>query len=238
MIEKKYNSKLDEKKREDSIKSFKKFIIYENRQKIDKIIIEEYTKKYFYSFLNARLRKLNFDEEIAYFTSRFIFTLNSYAKKKNLYFNGSEVYQGRTLTYTSLLEYEKLKNKIIFFTDFKSTSKNHILAEIHSNRNAIGEMYKRDLIFSVIFIYQNIKIINGVSNGINIENKFFLNDNEERVILLPFSLYHVKDVKIDIEKLTGDIYLESIGKKEILEEQIKNKRSIKYNENENIMEVV
>jgi len=142
------------------------------------------------------------------------------------------------LKYTSLLEYEKLKNKIIFFTDFKSTSKNHILEEIHSNRNAIGEIYKRDLNFSVIFIYQNIKIINGVSNGIIIENKFFLNDNEERVILLPFSFYHVKDVKIDIEKLTGDIYLESIGKKEILEEQIKNRRSIKYNENENIMEVV
>ena len=239
MIEKYHNSKLDEKKREKLIESFKKFIINEeNKQKIDKIIIEEYTKKYFYSFLNAKLKKLNFNEEITYFTSRFIFTLNSYAKKKNLYFSGSDIYQGRTLSYTSLLEYEKQKNKIIFFTDFKSTTKNHILAEKYSKRHAIGEIYKRDLIFSVIFIYQNIKIINGVSNGINIENKFFLNDNEERVILLPFSFYHVKDVKIDIEKLTGDIYLESIGKKEILEEQIKNRRSIKYNENENIMEVV
>ncbi len=44
-------------------------------------------------------------------------------------------------------------------------------------------------------------------------------------------------MKIDTEKHTADIYLETIGKKEILEEKIKEEKSIRYNYIENIMEV-
>ena len=54
----------------------------------------------------------------------------------------------------------------------------------------------------------------------------------------PFSFYKVTKVDIDIKGYKADIYLETIGKTEILEEQIKLGKKIKYNETENIMEVI
>jgi len=50
-------------------------------------------------------------------------------------------------------------------------------------------------------------------------------------------MYYVRDVKIDTEKHTADIYLETIGKKEILEEKIKEGKLIRFNYIENIMEI-
>ena len=49
--------------------------------------------------------------------------------------------------------------------------------------------------------------------------------------------YKVISVKFDIKGHKADIFLETIGKKEILEEQIKLGKKIKYNKSENIMEV-
>ena len=48
--------------------------------------------------------------------------------------------------------------------------------------------------------------------------------------------FYVRDVQIDHINFKADIYLENIGKKEILEEQIKIRKEIKYNKNEKIME--
>jgi len=48
----------------------------------------------------------------------------------------------------------------------------------------------------------------------------------------------VKKVDIDTNNYTADIYLETIGKTEILEEKIKIGKSIIYNEKEKIMEVI
>ena len=42
---------------------------------------------------------------------------------------------------------------------------------------------------------------------------------------------------IDLENYKADIYLETIGKKEILEEKIIFGKEIKYNEQEKILEV-
>ena len=47
----------------------------------------------------------------------------------------------------------------------------------------------------------------------------------------------MKDVQIDTQNYTSIIYLETIGKKEILEEQIKKGKEIEFNEKAQIMEV-
>ena len=47
----------------------------------------------------------------------------------------------------------------------------------------------------------------------------------------------MKKVNIDIKNYIADIYLETVGKKEILEEKIKKGKSIEYNKNAQIMEV-
>lgn len=45
-------------------------------------------------------------------------------------------------------------------------------------------------------------------------------------------------MKINIQNHTADIYLETIGKKEILEEEIKKGKEVEYNQNENIIQII
>ena len=47
----------------------------------------------------------------------------------------------------------------------------------------------------------------------------------------------MKDVKFDLRKYTADIYLETVGKTEILENEIKNGKRIEYNEKLKIIQV-
>ena len=47
----------------------------------------------------------------------------------------------------------------------------------------------------------------------------------------------MRDVQIDLTNYTADIYLDTIGKKEILEEKIKIGKEIEYNPKEKIMQV-
>ena len=62
-------------------------------------------------------------------------------------------------------------------------------------------------------------------------------ETEKEILIQPFSFYRVIDVNLNEDNFTADISLETIGKKEILEEQIKLGKKIEYNEKENIMEI-
>ena len=53
-----------------------------------------------------------------------------------------------------------------------------------------------------------------------------------------FSFYLVKDVNIDLENYKADIYLDTIGKTEILEENINSNSEIVYNYPKNVIEVI
>ena len=57
------------------------------------------------------------------------------------------------------------------------------------------------------------------------------------VLFQPFTFYYVRDVIIDIQNYEATITLETIGKKEILEFQIKKGKEIEFNKKENIMQV-
>ena len=73
-----------------------------------------------------------------------------------------------------------------------------------------------------------------VSNGVNIsENRNFLNGKE--ILFLPFSFFYIKDVYIDNNNYRAEIYLETIGKYEILEEKIKFGKEIQFKENDCFM---
>ena len=56
------------------------------------------------------------------------------------------------------------------------------------------------------------------------------------ILFLTFSFFLIKKVNFDYNNYTADIYLETIGKTEILEEKIKKDKNIFYNEKERIME--
>ena len=63
-------------------------------------------------------------------------------------------------------------------------------------------------------------------------------EKENLNLFLPFTFYYVRDVEINIQRYTADIYLETIGKTEILEEEIKMGKKFEYNAKENIVQII
>ena len=222
------------------IRGFLQFEIKDDIESLDKLLIREYSKFNYVIGLNRWSvdDQLTYYEPIAYFISRLMFSLNSYANINNMYCkeNGKIFFSGVKIPYTSLLPYERAIGKKIFFQTFTSTSEKEKVALSFSGRNNSKKSYMFYLKFSVIYHIINLYKNNWISNGINIQNES-LYRNEKEFVFLPFSFYFVKDVKINTFDYTADIYLETIGKKEILEEQIQNGKEIEYNIEENIMKI-
>ena len=223
----------------DLMSGFLTFDLSKDLEHLDNLIIKEYTKNTFYGDLNKWLMnsKMNFYEPVAYFTARLMFSLNKFAKKNKKYCNEDkkELHRGIKIPYSDLIAYERAKGKIILLSAFTSTSKDKEEAESFAGREETKSLYNNNLKFSVVLHITNIYKNGWISNGIDIEEE---NDFEEKEILFqPFSFYYVKNTIIDIEQYTAEIYLETIGKIEILEEKIKLGKEIEYNEDKKIMEV-
>ena len=218
---------------------FLTFDISKDIEALDKLIIREYTKNSIYADLNKWLRNPNFNsfEVVAYFAVRLMYSLNNYAKQKGKYYDldKTEVFRGMKLPYSEILVYERAKGKIIILPAFTTTYQDLRFAEKYSGRRDTKSLYESNLKFSVIFMINNNIKKNWISNGIRIE-EISTFKKEKEILYQPFSFYYVRDVIIDLENYKADIYLETIGKKEILEEKIKIGKKIKYNEQEKIME--
>ena len=220
------------------IEGFSKFELKNDSQNSDELIIKEYLNSSFSEYLNECLMNIDqeLDESVAYFTSRLIFSLNSYAYKNNMFYieDKKKIYSGIKLPYSKILSYEKVKDEIITFPHFISTTEDEFLAKNWARRGDSIELYKVTLHFSVIFIITNIYNSNWISNAINIQN---LSDykGDKEILFLPFSFFRVKEVNVDINNYTADIHLETVGKNEILETQIKKGKQIQYNSELNVM---
>ena len=233
------NNLLKNKNKNKVFGGFLTFDINKDAETLNKLIIKEYTKNSFYGDLNKWLMNSQFNsyDTIAYFTARLMYSLNNYGEKNKMYFNESKnVLRGIKIPYSSLLPYERAKGKVILLSSFTSTSQSEQSARTFSGRNKAEEQFKNKLLFSVIYIIKNYYEKDWISNGINImqESKY---QKEEEILYQPFSFYYVSDVIIDKEKFTADIYLETIGKLEILEEQLKVGKIIEYNPQKKIMQV-
>ena len=218
---------------------FYTFDIKKDLEALNKLIIREYTKETFYGDLNKWLMnsKLNSYEAIAYFTARLMYSLNSFGNKGGTYYNldKTDLRRGIKMPYSSLLPYERAKGKIILLSAFTSTTESEATAKNFSGRNEIKSIYKTKKIFSVILIIKNFFKKNWISNGVNIQKLSAFDEKE--ILFQPFSFYFVRDVHIDQNNHTADIYLETIGKVEILEEKLKIGKEIQYNKKEKIMQV-
>ena len=212
-------------------------------ESMDQILINQYTKDTFYKDLNKWLMNsnnsnINYYETIAYFTSRLMYSLNSYALKNDKFFtkDGETLYRGVKLPYSNLLPYERAKGKIIVLTAFTSTSELKEKAIYFSGRKKPENLYKRKLLFSTIFYIKNSWKKNLVSNCINIQ-EIALCKSEKEILFQPFTFYRVEDVIINHELYTADIYLEAIAKTKILEGEIKKGNNIIYDEKENLIDI-
>ena len=167
-----------------------------------------------------------------------MFSLNSYANKYQMFCKENEknIYRGIKIPYTCLLPYERAKGKIILLSAFTSTSENHNKAKGFAARKNSIKLYQNSLQFSVVFYIKNMHKNGWISNGINIQDVAQYK-NEKEYLYQPFSFYFVRDTQIDIKNYTADIYLETIGKKEILEEQIKLGKKIEFNKKEKIIQI-
>ena len=156
------------------------------------------------------------------------------AKKKSKYFcENRELYRGASIPLSSLLAYQRAKGKIVILSSFTSSSEDLAFASGWAGRDTKKDEY--DGKFSVVFCIKNIWKNNWISNGINVQG---VSDYPEKEILFePFTFCLLKEVKFDTKKYTADIYLETVGKTEILENFIKNGNKIEYNKELNIIEV-
>ena len=219
--------------------SFLKFDDDEERKNMEKII-EEYTyENCYYRDLNAWLMSLNVKNycSISYFASRLMYCLNYYGQNSRKYFdmNESNIYRGMTLPLISVLPYKMHVNEIILLSNFTSTTK----LEERGKKFAKREYYKDDNSneFSVIYYIKNIHKKGWISNGVDIKeiSKY---SEEEEILYQAFSFYYVEKVDINYKEKTADIYLKTIGKTSILEEEIKKEYNLEYNEKENIMKLI
>ena len=221
------------------VSGFLTFDINKDAEALNKLIIREYTNNSFYGDLNKWLMnsKFNSYDTIAYFTARLMYSLNTYGKTNEMYYNEpKEVLRGIKIPYSSLLPYKRAEGKIILLSSFTSTSQNQKSARTFSGRNKAEEQYKNNKLFSVIYIIKNCCQKDWISNGINIMNESFFK-KEREILYQPFSFYFVRSVEIDLDHYTADIYLETIGKMEILEEELKVGKDIEYNPNKRMMQV-
>ena len=177
-------------------------------------------------------------EELIYYISRFIYYINTYAKENKKYFEEDKTIlkKGIKMPYSNLMQYTRAIGKIILFSDFISVNDSELDSKQKSGRNLSKEQYKFNNLFSVIFIISNNYQKNWISNGIIINGKKDNNFKKE-ILYLPFTFFLLKEVNIDFANYSADIYLETIGKKEILEEKMKEGKEFIYNAEENIMEI-
>jgi hypothetical protein len=239
LIEQKSESNELIKNKNAIVEGFLTFDLEKDVKALDALIIREYTKNSFHGDLNKMImNNMKFYETVAYFTARLMYSLNKYGQENKMYsIENREFYRGVKMPYTSLLPYIRAKGKIIILSAFTSTSEIINKAERFAGREKSNNLYKTKLKFSVLFYIKNYYKKNWVSSGINIQDISAVKSEKEH-LFLPFSFYYLRDVQINTKNHTADIYLETIGKKEILEEEIKKGKVVEYNQNENIIQII
>ena len=147
------------------------------------------------------------------------------------------------MTYINLSFYERNVDNIITFPSFTSCSTDENIAKYFSGReeniNYPNYFYpiekrKKEGFFSVMIIIDYNYKKNWIPSTFSLE-KISYNAKEKEYIFQPYTFYRLKKVEINLEEYEADIYLENIGKENLLEDFIKKNKIIKYNEKKNIM---
>lgn len=219
------------------MEDFKKF---QDSEKHKVEIVKFYTdNNSYYPLFNKWLYELDFIayDKTSYFMSGLMYCLNLFGNEQKNQTSELKLYRGMRLDIITLLPYKNCEGKLIVFASFTSTSIDLSPAKDFSFRNKSTEYRKNRGIYSVIFyINFNLKS-NWFPNGIDVHG-LSLYDYEKEILFQPFTFFKITKVDIDFDNNTADINLEVIGRKEVLEEKVKEGKIITYNEKEGIMEIV
>ena len=219
------------------LEDFKKF---QDSEKHKVEIVKFYTdNNSYYPLFNKWLYELDFIayDKTSYFMSGLMYCLNLFGNEQKNQTSELKLYRGMRLDIITLLPYKNCEGKLIVFASFTSTSIDLAPAKDFSFRNKSTEYRKNMGIYSVIFyINFNLKS-NWFPNGIDVHG-LSLYGYEKEILFQPFTFFKITKVDIDFDNNTADINLEVIGRKEVLEEKVKEGKMITYNEKEGIMEIV
>ena len=220
------------------LNDFKKFQETE-RNKTE--IIKLYTDNDdYYPLFNKWLYELDFIayEKTSYFLSGLMYCLNLFGNEQKNQTTEIILYRGMRLNIINLLPYRNCVGKLIVFPSFTSTTIELMTAKDFSKRESSSpEDRKNHRIYSVIFyISFNLKS-NWFPNGIDVHDLSYY-DDEKEILFQPFTFFKITKVDIDFDINIADIYLEVIGRKEVLEEKVKDGKMITYNIKEGVMEIV
>ena len=195
-------------------------------------IIRVYTKEFgsFYQDFNKWLYTLDplSYEKISWFIAGIMYSLDNYSIKKGITIP-VKLYRGIKMSYIDLSSYKRCEGQLVTFPSFTSTSADQSIAEQYSYRLMDLQEKKNMGIFSVIIII-DYKFKDGfIPNAIDVSDISDSKIEKER-IFPPFSFFKINKVNIDYENYIADIYIDSIGRKEILEKKLKEDKNLFYNE--------
>ena len=207
-----------------------------NKKNYEKIIINYLKDEIFSKSLNFLLKQkdISIYEKIGYFVSNIIYSFVEYGKKTEIGVNYSmSFYSGTTLNIVEILELLKNRGLIIAFPYFLSLVNKKDFAEKVSERKLSKKEKKKKEFYSVIMKINYLFEKEYEPSVFNLKN---LSDSkEEEFILLPFTFLKLKSIKIDSSNYIADLELDILGKKEILENKIKESKTIEFDSTQNIV---
>ena len=204
----------------------------------DKEFIFNYLKdeNLFIPFNQLLIKKDEIDfNNIGYFAGNLMYRIVQYGKKENKGIkNGYQFYKGMQIDIINLFEYIKNKDLIISFSHFMTVTSKKVLAILNAKRNVNVSQRKESNLFSLLikieYLYDS-----AFEPSIFDLGELLLYPDEEEYIILPFTFFKIKNVKIDTKNMNVDIDLNVIGKKEILEEKVKIGKKLKYDKENHII---
>ena len=169
-------------------------------------------------------------QKTSWFIAAVIYSLNRYSEKKGGVKEDKTLYRGIKMNLIDLLYYEREKDKLICFPSFTSTTPFLEIAKEFSIDNKT--QYQYATIITINYKYNKDFIPTAVDVS---EISAFLDEKE--CIFLPYSFFKIKNVEIDHINKKGTIELDSIGRKAIFEEKLKDGKKLEYN-NGGFMEII
>jgi len=210
----------------------------ENKNKNEKEFIFKYLKDENLSILFNQLlikkEKIDFDY-IGYFAGNLMHRIVLYGKQaKKGVTQGNLLYKGIKLDFINLLEFIKNEKLLISFAHFLMITPRKELALLKSERNQALADRKNQNLFSVIL---NIEYYydNNFEPSIFDINELMPYPDEEEFIVLPFTFFELKNIEYNTKNMEADIYLNVIGKSEILENKVKFGKKLNYDKDGKIM---
>ena len=172
-------------------------------------------------------------QKTSWFIAAVIYCLNSYSEKKNkgVKEKSLKLYRGTKINFSDLLSYKKLKGELICYSSFTSTTR--LLSKAYKFSSEGENNGKYETIITINYSYKDGFIPTAVDVSEISDFK-----EEKECLFFPYSFFKVKNIKINHNKKRAEIELDAIGKKEIIETQLRDGYKLEYNAQEDLMEVV